>query len=76
MKNKVPAMSRAPFAPIRRLLEVPVALLEIKVLVEEGRLEDAKALIDSVIATTLPDPQAWLKVANLKPKEVGIESQG
>lgn len=71
-----PKMSRAPFAPIRQLLEVPVALFEIRALIEEGRLEDAKALIDSVIATTLPDPQAWLKVANLKPKEVGIESQG
>lgn len=76
MKNKVPAMSRAPFAPIRWLFEVPVALLEIKVLVEEGRLEDAKALIDSVIATTLPNPRAWLKIANLTPEEVGIESQG
>ena len=48
----------------------------IKQTIAEGQLEDAKALIDSVIATTLPDPQAWLKVAKLKPEEVGIESQG
>ena len=71
-----PKMSRAPFEPITRLLEVPVALFEIKALVEEGRLEEAKVLIESVIAITLADPQAWLKIANLTPEEVGIESQG
>lgn len=71
-----PKMSRAPFEPIRQLLEVPVALFEIRALIEEGRLEEAKTLIDSVITTTLADPQAWLKITNLQPKEVGIESQG
>lgn len=71
-----PKMSRAPFAPITQLLEVPVALVEIRALVEEGRLEEAKALINSVITTTLADPQAWLKIANLQPGEVSIESQG
>ena len=59
--------SRAPFQPITSLIQVPLALFEIKALALEHRAGHIVPLIDSIIATTLADPDAWAKVANMQP---------
>lgn len=59
--------SRAPFQPITSLIQVPLALFEVKTLALEHRAGHIVPLIDSIIAITLADPDAWAKVANMQP---------
>lgn len=68
-RNSDASTSREPFGPVTELIQVPLALFEIQALATE--LENSKILdmIKGVIATTLPDPDAWQKIAELRPKE-------
>lgn len=61
--------SRAPFADVTDLTQVPPALFEIQVLAESNRSGHIVPLIRSIIETTLKDPQAWQKVAEMSPKQ-------
>lgn len=58
--------SRAPFAPVTTLIQVPVALFEIQTLATEGRASEIIPLVRSVITTTLADPDAWQKIAKME----------
>lgn len=58
---------RAPFQPVTSLLQVPTALFEIRALAEEHKAGHIVPLIDSIIAITLADPEAWAKVASMQP---------
>jgi hypothetical protein len=43
-----------------------VALFEIQTLATEGRVSEIIPLVRSVITTTLADPDAWQKIAEVK----------
>lgn len=68
--NSDASMSREPFGPVTELIQVPLALFEIQALATEFENSKILDMIKGVIATTLPDPDAWQKIAALNPKEV------
>lgn len=61
--------SRAPFADVTDLTQVPPALFEIQVLAESNRPGHIVPLIRSIIETTLKDPNAWQEIAKMAPKQ-------
>lgn len=59
--------SRAPFQPVTKLVQVPLALFEIKALALEHRAGHIVPLIESIINITLNDPNAWAQIAEMQP---------
>ena len=70
-RNSDASTSREPFGQVTELIQVPLALFEIQALATELATETGKSkildLIKGVIATTLPDPDAWQKIGGMKP---------
>ena len=50
-----------------KLVQVPLALFEIKALALEQRGGHIVPLIDSIINITLKDPDAWAQIAQMQP---------
>jgi hypothetical protein len=59
--------SREPFGPVTELIQVPLALFEIQALATEAGNSKILEMVKGVIATTLPDPDAWQKIGEARP---------
>ena len=59
--------ARAPYQPVKRLVEVPIAFYEILDLASKGKSDEIVPLIKSIIAVTQADPASLTKLPQLQP---------
>lgn len=67
--NSSLATAKAPYAPVERLVEVPIAFYEILDLATRGKAAEIVPLIQSVIDVTQAEPGSLVKLPHVAQAE-------